>query len=113
MLSRIFAFPAGPRAKWVIFLGTLAVVAGILAANLPGRFADAEKNESTSFLPGDAESTQALRITKRLEGGEIAPTVIVYRRDGGLRPADSATIARDVAELNRATRQWPNTGPFG
>ena len=53
-------------------------------ANLPAKFSDAEENESTSFLPGDAESTKALTATEDLQGGELAPAVIVFRRDSGL-----------------------------
>ena len=34
--------------------------------NLPGKFSDAERNDSSSYLPGDAESTRALEATKRL-----------------------------------------------
>ena len=46
------------------------------------------------FLPGDAESTKALEVTEELQGGEQAPIVIVYRREGGLTAADRAQIAR-------------------
>ena len=83
-MSRFLTFPAGRRSKWVVFAVWVVAVFGMAAANLPGKFSDAEKNESTSFLPGDAESTKALAVTKQLEGGERAATVIVYRRDGGL-----------------------------
>ena len=90
-MGSLFAVVAGRRAKWIVALIWLARRRRRRgAANLPGKFADAEKNESTSFLPGDAESTKALEVVKRLEGGELAPLVIVYHRDGGLtarRPA--------------------------
>jgi hypothetical protein len=36
----------------------LLVAAGSIAANLPGKFSEAEKNDSASFLPADAESTR-------------------------------------------------------
>ncbi len=103
----------GPRTKWVVFAAWILILVVSLAANLPGRFADAEKNESRSFLPGSAESTKVLDVTERLAGAETAPTVIVYHRDGGLTAADRAHIARDVRQLNRATRAFPNTTPFG
>ena len=101
-MSRFLTFPAGRRSKWVVFAVWVVAVLGMGAANLPGKFSDAEKNESTSFLPGDAESTKALAVTKQLEGGERAATVIVYRRDGGLTAADKAQIKRDTAQLERA-----------
>ena len=59
--------------------------------NLPGKFSDAERNDSSSYLPGDAESTRALEATKELTEGEQAAMVIVYRREGGLTAADRAT----------------------
>ena len=96
----IFAFAAGRRAKWIVFLVWLVgifIAAG--PANLPGKFTDAENNESTSFLPGDAESTKALEATEDLQGGELAPAVIVYRRASGLTPADIQKIQEDVGRL--------------
>jgi RND superfamily putative drug exporter len=96
----IFAFAAGRRAKWVVFLVWLVgifIAAG--PANLPGKFTDAENNESTSFLPGDAESTKALEATEDLQGGELAPAVIVYRRASGLTPADIQKIQEDARRL--------------
>ena len=75
------------------------------AANLPGKYTDAENNESTSFLPSDAESTEVLRITEELQGGEQAPVVIVYRREGGLTEEDQARIAADREELNTAIEE--------
>ncbi|HEY1540650.1 MAG TPA: MMPL family transporter [Solirubrobacteraceae bacterium] len=110
-MSSLFTFVAGRRTKWVIALVWLLIAAGTVAAKLPSKFSDAERNESTSFLPGDAESTKALAVTKRIEGGELAPLVIVYHRDGGLTGADRATIARDRAVFNR--RHIRATSPFG
>jgi RND superfamily putative drug exporter len=99
-MSKLLTFPAGRRAKWIVLGVWLVVIFGSMAANLPGKFADNEKNESTSFLPGDAESTKALEATKQLQGAELAPVVIVYHRDGGLTAQDRARIAADRAELN-------------
>ena len=112
-MQRLLTFPASPKGKWVVFAVWLVTIVGTIAADLPGRFTEAEENSSTSFLPGDAESTSALRVTERLAGAETAPTVVVYRRDGGLTPADRSAITADIAELNRATREFANTTPFG
>jgi len=96
----IFTLPAGRRAKWIVFavwLVGIFIAAG--PAQLPTKFSDAENNESTSFLPGDAESTKALTATEDLQGGELAPAVIVYRRDSGLTASDRRKIQQDVARL--------------
>jgi putative drug exporter of the RND superfamily len=96
----LFTFPAGRRAKWVVFaLWFLAIFIASGPANLPGKFEDAESNEATSYLPGDAESTKALAATEALQKGEIAPAVIVYRRESGLTAADRQTIVEDVEKM--------------
>jgi putative drug exporter of the RND superfamily len=108
----IFAIAAGRRAKWVVFLvwlGAIFIAAG--PANLPGKFTDAENNESTSYLPGDAESTAALAATEKLQGGELAPAVIVYRRASGLTDADRRKIAEDAARLTE--KRFPGVVPDG
>ncbi|MGI9100090.1 MAG: MMPL family transporter [Solirubrobacteraceae bacterium] len=118
-MPSLLAIPAGRRAKWVVAAVWLLAVFGSFAANLPGRFADAEQNESTSFLPGDAESTKALAISERLQGGELAEVIVVYRRESGLAPGDRRRIAADIRELNglnfRATSEFrgPVLSPDG
>jgi RND superfamily putative drug exporter len=96
----LFTFPARRGTKWVVFL--IWVVGIFIAAgpaNLPAKFTEAEDNESTSFLPEDAESTKALAAAEELQGGELAPAVIVYRRESGLTPADRRKIAEDIKLL--------------
>ncbi|HWT24990.1 MAG TPA: MMPL family transporter [Solirubrobacteraceae bacterium] len=117
-MAKLLTLPAGRRAKWAVAGVWVLVFAVSIAANLPGRYADAENNESTTFLPGDAESTEVLGITDELQGGEQAPIVIVYRRERGLEAADRARIAADRQELNRAIREnrgriYRAVSPFG
>ncbi|HET7053468.1 MAG TPA: MMPL family transporter [Solirubrobacterales bacterium] len=102
MRGSFFTFAAGRRAKWIVFaiwLVVILVAAG--PANLPGKFEDAESNEATSYLPGSAESTAALKATKSLQGGELAPAVVIFRRESGLTAADRRTIVEDVARMTR------------
>ncbi len=116
-MSRLLQSPAGRVAKWLFLAGWMAFLLGSCAANLPGKYADAEQNESTSFLPADAESTKALKEVERIQQGEQAPIVIVYRRDGGLTQQDQARIASDRQELNQAIQTdrdtYRNVSPFG
>src|SRR3712207_224051 len=98
-MQRALTFPASRRGKWIVLAVWLVAIIGLGAAGLPEKFTEAEENESTSFLPGDAESTTALKVTEGLQDGEVAPTVVVYRRDGRLTPADRQVIERDIAEL--------------
>ncbi len=112
-MSRLLTIPTGRRAKWIVAAVWLLAILGASAADLPGKYADAENNESTSFLPGDAESTKALAITERLQGGEQAAPVVIYRRQGGLTEADRQKIAADREALNRAMEKYPQVDPFG
>ena len=108
MRGSSFTLASGPRAKWTVFaLWLLAIFVAAGPANLPGKFEEAENNEASSYLPGDAESTTALEATEELQDGEIAPAVIVYRRDSGLTAADRSFIAASIARLNRTSEEFP------
>ncbi len=108
----MFTFAAGRRAKWIVFAVWFVVIfAAAGPANLPGKFEDAESNEATSYLPGSAESTAALNATESLQKGEIAPAVIVFRRESGLTPADHRTIVEDVEKMT--AKRFPGVVPDG
>ncbi len=101
-----FTFPAGRRSKWVVFaLWFVGIFIAAGVADLPGKFEEAENNEATSYLPGDAESTAALNATEELQNGEIAPAVVVFRRESGLTPGDFKTIEDTVAKM--ASKKFP------
>jgi RND superfamily putative drug exporter len=107
----LFTFAAGRRSKWVVFaiwFGAIFIASG---ANLPGKFEDAESNEATSYLPGSAESTAALHATESLQKGEIAPAVIIFRRESGLTAADRRTIEEDVGKMT--VKRFPGVVPGG
>jgi len=111
-LRRLGALPAGRVGKWIVLAAWVVIL--VIAANPGSKFEDAQQNESTSFLPGDAESTKVLEELDQFqaEEGEQADAVTVYAREGGLTAADRATIAQDRASLNgdRPTGAGP-TGP--
>jgi RND superfamily putative drug exporter len=108
----LFTFAAGRRSKWVVFaIWFVAIFVAAGPANLPGKFEDAESNEATSYLPGDAESTAALKATESLQKGELAPAVIVFRRDSGLTAADRQTIVEDVGKMT--AKRFPGVVPDG
>jgi putative drug exporter of the RND superfamily len=112
MRGSLFTSPANRRAKWVVFgLWFLTIFIAVGALDLPGKFEEAENNEATSYLPGDAESTKALAATEALQKGEIAPTVIIYRRASGLTAADRRAIVEDVEEMTE--KRYPGVIPDG
>src|SRR3954447_7546379 len=101
----LFSRPATRRAKWIVFALWFVAIFIAMSAKLPEKFEDAENNEASSYLPESAESTKALKATESLQKGEIAPAVIIYRRDSGLTQADFATIEADVGKM--AGKRFP------
>jgi len=99
-LSRFLTVVAGRRAKWVVLLVWLAAIFATGAAGLLEKFDDAQENESSSFLPGDAESTEALKAAEALQDGELAPLVVVFRREDGLTAEDRKAIDGIRSDLN-------------
>src|SRR4051794_1072749 len=93
-MARLLTLPAGRRSKFLVaavFILVSAVVGGLFA----GKFEEAQKNETVSFLPGKAESVKSLKAVKRYPGGELQPAVIVYERKAGLTAADRARVLAD------------------
>jgi RND superfamily putative drug exporter len=108
----LFTFAAGRRAKWIVFaIWFTAIFVAAVPADLPAKFEDAENNEASSYLPGDAESTKALDATEALQKGEIAPAVIIYRHESGLTVADRRTIEADVGAMTE--KRYPGVIPDG
>ena len=99
--TSLFTFPTGRTTRWIVVAVWFIALFAIFGLNLPGKFSDAENNESSSYLPGDAESTLALEKTEQLTDGEQAGVVIVYRREGGLTAEDRQRIAEDIKTLNQ------------
>jgi len=101
MRGSLFTLASGSKAKWAVFaVWFLAIFVAAGPAELPAKFEEAENNEATSYLPGDAESTAALEAIDELQEGELAPAVIIYRRESGLTAADRRAIVADVEAMS-------------
>ncbi|MYW64981.1 MMPL family transporter [Streptomyces sp. SID8379] len=86
----------GRRSKWLMLLLWLVVIVG--TAPLAQKLTDAQDNDAQSWLPGSAESTQVLDLSKDFRP-ETIPAVVIYARDGGLTVADRARIAADARQI--------------
>jgi RND superfamily putative drug exporter len=76
-------------AAWVVLL--------FVFAPLGAKLADKTRDDTESFLPKNAESTEVVRtLEDEFPEGETATGLIVYQREGGLTPADKETIRRDA-----------------
>jgi RND superfamily putative drug exporter len=86
----------------------LWIVLAVALAGPGSKLADETTNETESFLPSNAESTQVLRLLNdRFPQGKTTQALIVYRRPGGLTEQDKREISGD-GQL--AARQLPTVG---
>jgi len=115
-MRRLASLVTGRRGKWVV-LGAWIVLFAAMSP-LGGKLGDETQDDTTSFLPESAESTEVVRILDDdFESGETTQGLIVYSRDGGLTAADRKKIADDAAALEAlpndpdADDGLPLTGP--
>ena len=98
--TRVMPALVGRRGKYVVALFWLVVLA--TSFSLAGKLMGAEKNDSTAYLPGSAESTKVLNE----EGAFLAPNtfsaIVVFQRLPALSVADRAAIAQDARAFARA-----------
>ena len=100
-MSALASFVSGRRTKWVVVL--LWLVAAMVMGSVGSKLADVTTDETASFLPAEAESTEVQELLKeRFPGGETTIGLIVYKREGGLTEADRQTIADDAQKVDDA-----------
>ena len=95
MIRRVAAWPCGRRSKWFVlaFWVLLLVAVGPLA----GKLNSAQKNDTSAWLPKNAESTEVLNASAKFRPNDTLPALIVYDRGGSaVTPADQAKVAGDV-----------------
>jgi putative drug exporter of the RND superfamily len=81
--------------KWLVVACWFVLLIPMFA--LGGKLAAVTDNRTESFLPPGAESTEVLKLVEqRFPGGETVNGLVVYRRAGGLQPADLDRIAADT-----------------
>jgi putative drug exporter of the RND superfamily len=98
-MSRLLTLPAQRIPKFTVLAVTL-VISALIGGMFGGKFEDAQENESTSFLPGDAESVKALKAIEQFPDGEVAAAVTIIAREGGLTPEDEQAAEDLVRDLD-------------
>ncbi|MBO1331582.1 MMPL family transporter [Streptomyces sp. VRA16 Mangrove soil] len=88
----------GRRSKWLVLVLWLVIIVG--TSPFARKLTDAQDNDAQSWLPGSAESTQVLDLSKDFRP-ETIPAVVIYAREGGLTAADRARIVTDAREIRQ------------
>ena len=94
MLHRMLALPSGRVAKWIV----LALWAAVLvpALMLAGKLGDVQKNDSSAWLSGNAESTKVVERSDKFMRSDTMPAIVIYSRPGGVTSADMAKAKADA-----------------
>ena len=92
-LTSILTIASGRRAKWLVLLFWIVVLA--IAVPYAGKLMSAESNEASSYLPGNAESTKVLELDRQFPSGQTISAIVIYHRDSGLTDADRAKATAD------------------
>jgi putative drug exporter of the RND superfamily len=110
VISWVARAVSGRTARW-LFLVLWIVLAGV-AGSVGSKLTSVENNQGSTWLPGGAQSLQALNVANEHFGSaNISDAVIVYTRAGGLTAADKAAVRADVTALSHFAYHGPVSGP--
>ena len=97
-MKTLSSFVTGRRSKYVVLAAW--IVAMVVMTPLGSKLADETRDDTASFLPESAESTEVVeRLEADFDAGETSQGLIVYQRDGGLTDSDAQRIAEDAAAI--------------
>jgi putative drug exporter of the RND superfamily len=103
-LRRLASIVTGRRIKWVILV--LWIIAVVLLAPLGSKLSDETQDDTVSFLPESAESTEVVRILDdQFQAGETTQGLLVYENPDGLNRADREKIEDDAVQIQIARNQ--------
>jgi putative drug exporter of the RND superfamily len=100
-LRRVASIVTGRRSKWIVLVVWVLILAG--TAGYQSKLSDVTTDDTVSFLPASAESTE---VVKKLDAdfpeGETDTGIVVYHREGGLTAADQQKIGQDAQAIKDA-----------
>jgi RND superfamily putative drug exporter len=101
------------RPKTVLPWITLAVWIGLVVGgfSLTGKLDSVTRDNQADYLPASAQSTQVVQAEAGLPGGGDGMLVVVYQREGGIRPGDREAALRDYTELAKRFGNDPAVRP--
>jgi putative drug exporter of the RND superfamily len=94
MVRKVTTLPSGRVAKWAILALWIALL--VPAFMLAGNLGDVEKNDSSAWLPNNAEATKVVDQAKKFQPAETLPAIVIYDRPEGVTPADLARAQADT-----------------
>ena len=101
---------SGRTGGWLLLV--LWIVLAGVAGSVGSKLSSVENNDAQTWLPGGAQSLQALNLANEHFGSaDVSDAVVVYARAGGLTAADKTAVRADVESLSRFAYRGPVSGP--
>ena len=102
------------RLRWLLpaLLVVLWLFVGGPLGQYAGQLAEVQQNDSASFLPAAAESTQVNELSQQFATEEALPAVIVYEFAEPVTPDDLAAVQADVAAIAELDYVTEPIGPI-
>ena len=89
---------AGRRSKWIVLVLWVLLIS--VGGSLASKIGSVENNDAQTWLPANAQSTQAVKLAEQhFADQDISTAVLVYARSGGLTAADLAKVDSDRTAL--------------
>jgi putative drug exporter of the RND superfamily len=100
-LRRLASVVTGRRTKWFVLVGWIVVL--VITQPIGSKLSDVTTDDTESFLPASAESTEVVRLLNSdFSQGETDTGIVVYKHSGGLTAADKEKIAADARAIQAA-----------
>jgi len=97
---------AGRRTKWLILV--VWIIAAVAMSPLGSKLSDVTTDNTESFLPSNAESTEVVRtLDHQFPAKETALALVVYQNKNGLTPANFAKIQSDAERIKAEPAKIP------
>ena len=97
---------AGRGTKWVVL--AIWIIAAFAMTPLGSKLSDVTTDDTESFLPSNAESTEVVRtLDDEFPAKETALGLVVYQNEDGLTPADFAKIRSDAEKIKADPKEIP------
>jgi putative drug exporter of the RND superfamily len=101
------------RVTKVVVAVAWIVVAVVMGGLFSSKLSGVQDNQTSSWLPGSAESTKALDKLAPFQSQNDIPTVLVYEKDSGLTKADRAAIGQRLDRVQQLDGAIPAKAPDG
>ena len=97
-VGRLAWLPSRRAGAWTVL--AFWVVAVAVAYGPSGKLAGAQENDSSTWLPAGAESTEVLERMEPFQSPDEIPALVVFEADDGFSKADSAQVAAMTEEIS-------------